>query len=174
MTGHTPSLAVVFHGWDRFQRDLLKAVTPLSPEQWALPVAPTHWPINRLVQHIIGDRVWWFHLWMGEGGANVTPFIRWDEEGRPMRSPAQLIAGLEATWGVIADALARGTVADLGHVFGPPATLTEAERTIFGPSTRQEIIFQVLRHDLHHGGSWPSAWAGITCPPSGGSGGVHA
>lgn len=145
-------LAVVYQGWDTYQRDLLKAVAPLSPEQWALPVAPHHWPIARLVQHVIADRVWWFYGWMGEGSAEVGALARWDEEGQWVRSGAELVEGLEATWGVIEDALARWTVADLGHVFEPPHMLTEAERKIFGPSTRQEIIFHVLRHDIHHGG----------------------
>jgi uncharacterized damage-inducible protein DinB len=145
-------LTVVYQGWGTYERDLLEAVAPLSPEQWMLPVAPHHWPIARLVQHIVADRVWWFYGWMGEGSAEVGALARWDEEGQPVRSGAELVAGLEATWGVIEGALARWTVADLGHVFEPPNTLTERERKIFGPSTRQEIIFHVLRHDIHHGG----------------------
>ena len=60
MTDNAFSLSVVYQGWDVFQRDLLKAVRPLTPDQWALPVAPTHWPIDRLVQHIVADRAWWF------------------------------------------------------------------------------------------------------------------
>jgi uncharacterized damage-inducible protein DinB len=149
---HASALAVVYQGWHDFQRNLLQAVTPLSPAQWALPVASTHWPIERLVQHIAADRAWWFHVWMGEGGAEVVPIARWDEDGHPQHSATELIDGLAATWTMIEHALARWTVADLGQVFAPPAELTEAERAIFGPSTRQEIIFHVLRHDIHHGG----------------------
>ena len=80
--------------------------------------------------------------------------MRWEEEdeGRSVHSAAELVAGLEATWAVIERTLARWTVEDLGHVIDPPATLTERERAMFGPSTRQEIIFHVLRHDIHHGG----------------------
>jgi uncharacterized damage-inducible protein DinB len=63
-----------------------------------------------------------------------------------------LVAGLEATWAVIESALANQTVAALGDVFAPPATLTEAEREIFGPITRQEIIWHVYGHERHHGG----------------------
>ncbi|HEV8190629.1 MAG TPA: DinB family protein [Ktedonobacterales bacterium] len=157
-------LAVVYQGWDVFQRDLLKAVTPLSPEQWALPVAPHHWPIARLVQHIVADRVWWFCGWMGEGSAEVGALARWDEEEQPVHSGVELIAGLEATWGVIEGSLARCTVADLAQVFAPPATLSEAERTVFGPSTRQEIIFHVLRHDIHHGGELAVGLGGYQLP----------
>jgi uncharacterized damage-inducible protein DinB len=143
----------VYKGWAEFQRDLLKAVSPLSSAQLALPVAATHWPIGLLTQHIINDRLWWFHLWMGEASPETATFMHWeDEESGAIRTPAELVAGLEATWAMIADVLARYTVDDLDHVFAPPASLSEREREIFGPTTRQEIIFHVLRHDMHHGG----------------------
>jgi uncharacterized damage-inducible protein DinB len=107
-----------------------------------------------LVQHILSNRIWWFNLWMGEGSPEAVAFMHWEEEeaGLSLHSAAELVAGLEATWGMIEDALARWTVADLGYVFNPPDALTEAERQTFGPSTRQEIVWHVLRHDMHHGG----------------------
>ena len=107
-----------------------------------------------LVQHIINDRLWWFHLWMGEGSPEAVSFMHWEEEetGESIHSADELVAGLEATWNMIESALARWTVADLGHVIAQPESLTDREREIFGPSTRQWIIFHVLRHDIHHGG----------------------
>jgi uncharacterized damage-inducible protein DinB len=166
LTERAISLATVYHGWDRYQRDLLNAIAPLSPEQLALPVAPSHWPIGMLVQHILNDRIWWFHLWMGEGSPEVAAFMHWEEEeeGRSVHLADELAAGLEATWGMIEGALARWTVADLAQVFEPPASLTEAERAIFGPSTRQEIIFHVLRHDIHHGGELAVGMGGHQFP----------
>ena len=154
MTEQTLPLTAVYQGWDRFQRDLLKAVAPLSSEQLALPVSPTHWPIGMLVQHMLNDRIWWFHLWMDEATPEEASFMHWEEEeeGRSVHTTAELVAALEATWGMIERTLARWTVADLGQVFDPPASLTDREREIFGPSTRQEIIWHVLRHDIHHGG----------------------
>jgi uncharacterized damage-inducible protein DinB len=165
-TPHAVSLTVVFQGWDGFQRNLLKAVAPLSPEQLALPVAPTHWPIGMLVQHILNDRIWWFHVWMAEGSPEVAAYMHWEEqkEGRSVHSPAELVAGLEASWNMITGTLARWTVADLAYVFEPPASLTEAERTLFGPNTRQEIIFHVLRHDIHHGGELALGMGGRQLP----------
>jgi uncharacterized damage-inducible protein DinB len=150
----TVPLTAVYQGWESFQRDLVKVVAPLSREQLALPVASTHWPIGMLVQHIINDRLWWFHLWMNEASPETASFMHWEEEetGESVHSASELVAGLEATWSMMERALARWTVADLGHVFEPPDSLTERERAIFGPSTRQEIIFHVLRHDIHHGG----------------------
>jgi uncharacterized damage-inducible protein DinB len=166
MTVSPLPLTVVYQGWDRYQRDLLKAVAPLSDEQLALPVAPTHWPIGMLVQHILNDRIWWFNLWMGEGSHEAVSFMHWEEEeaGKSVHSAAELVAGLEATWGMIENALARWTVADLDQVFDPPAILTERERQLFGPSTRQEIIWHVLRHDIHHGGELAVGMGGQHLP----------
>jgi uncharacterized damage-inducible protein DinB len=171
VTEHALPLTVVYRGWDRFQRDLVQAVAPLSAEQLALPVAATHWPIGMLVQHILNDRLWWFHLWMGEASPDEASFMHWEEEeeGRSVHSAAELVAGLEATWGVIERTLSRWTVADLEYVFDPPPSLSERERTIFGPSTRQEIIFHVLRHDMHHGGELAVGMGGHGLPTIWGS-----
>jgi uncharacterized damage-inducible protein DinB len=171
LTEHAVPLTSIYQGWDRYQRDLLKAVAPLSTEQLALPVAPTHWPIGMVVQHILNDRVWWFDLWMGEGGPEVASFMHWEEEqeGRALHTAAELVAGLEVTWGMIERTLARWTVADLGQVFDPPATLTDRERQLFGASTRQEIIWHVLRHDMHHGGELALGMGGYHLPTIWGS-----
>ena len=171
MTEQAPSLAIVYQGWDQYQRELRKAIAPLSAEQLALPVASTHWPIGMVVQHIVNDRIWWFQLWMNEGTPEVTSFMHWEEEetGKSVHSSDELVAGLEATWAMIERTLARYTVADLGQVFNPPDTLTEAERKIFGPATRQEIIFHVLRHDIHHGGEIAVGMGGYSLPTIWGS-----
>ena len=147
-------LTDVYRGWDIFQRDLVKVIAPLTAEQLALPVAPTQWPIGLVAQHIINDRIWWFNTWMHEGGPDVVAFMHWDDEteGRSVHTADELVAGLQKTWEMVAATLARNTTADLDQVFDQPATLTERERKIFSPSTRQEIIFHVMRHDIHHGG----------------------
>ncbi len=171
MTENALPLAAAYQGWGSYQRDLLKSIAPLSSGQLALPLASTHWPIGMVVQHILNNRVWWFHVWMGEGSPEVASFMRWEEEeeGRSLHSAAELVAGLEATWAMIEGALARWTTADLGHVFNQPASLTERERRIFGPSTRQEIIFHVLRHDFHHGGELAVGMGGHRLPTIWGS-----
>ncbi len=147
-------LTAVYKGWDAFQRDLVKVVAPLTAEQLALPVASTHWPIGMLVQHILNDRIWWFNLWMGEGNPEEVAFMHWEEEeeGKAVHSADELIAGLEATWSMIERALSHWTTDNLEDMINQPDALTERERAIFGPSTRQWIIMHVLRHDFHHGG----------------------
>jgi uncharacterized damage-inducible protein DinB len=147
-------LSFVFDGWQNFQDRLVQVVGSWSREQLELPVSAAHWPLGMLVQHIINTRIWWFHVWMDEGLPEVTAFMRWEEEeeGRSIHTPAELVAGLRASWDMIAGALAHWTVADLDQIVPQPPSLTEREREIFGPDTRQAIIFHVLRHDLHHGG----------------------
>ena len=166
MTETMLPLAVVYEGWDSFQRDLRKAISPLSTEQLALPVAPTHWPIGMVAQHIISNRIWWFHLWMGEGSPEVASYMHWEEEqeGKSMHSAAELDAGLEASWGMIESTLARWTIADLGQVFDPPAELSDATRKIFVPCTRHGIIRHVFSHDIHHGGELAVGMGGYHLP----------
>jgi DinB superfamily len=100
---------------------------------------------------------------MGEGSPVLAPIAHWDP-GEGVEPPAleatELVAGLESTWGMIADALARWTPADLGYVFSPPASLSEEEKRIFGELTRQWILWHVLEHEIHHGGKLSLALGG--------------
>jgi uncharacterized damage-inducible protein DinB len=108
-----------------------------------------------IAQHMIGSRVWWFQVWMGEGNLDLAPLAHWDPQDKEEQftlSATELVAGLESTWQMIADALARWTAADLGHMFPYPASLSEEERRIFPELTRQWIIWHVLEHEIHHGG----------------------
>ncbi|MFL5703077.1 MAG: DinB family protein, partial [Ktedonobacteraceae bacterium] len=68
----------------------------------------------------------------------------------PLRSAAELVAGLESTWQMIQDALAHWTPADLEQVFQKPYL---GEDVPDKPRhSRQWIIWHLLEHDLHHGG----------------------
>ncbi len=107
---------------------------------------------------MIGSRVFWFQRWLGEGDPGL---VHWDEDQQSMRATAELVAGLEDSWHLIADALARWTPADLGQIFPTPAFLSEAERQFFPPRTRQWIIWHVLEHEIHHGGELSLALGGI-------------
>src|SRR5579883_1944080 len=60
---------------------------------------------------------------VSEASPETAACMHWeDEEDHTIRTPAELKAGLEATWAMIADVLARYTVDDLGQVFEPPAS----------------------------------------------------
>ena len=156
-------LMAFYSGWEIYQQRLVEIIAPLSPEQLALPAASLQWTIGMVAQHIVANRVWWFRGWLGEGGADLAPILRWDpgdNDEPPVLDAAELVAGLEATWRMLAQALARWTPADLGQIFPPPAFLSEGEKTYFGERTRQGIIWYVLQHELHHGGELSLALGG--------------
>ena len=149
------SLATFYSGWEGYQRDLVEVIAPLSPDQLALRAAPHHWPIGMIVHHIVANRVWWFHGWMGEGSTDLLALTHWDpryDAEQPLRGADELVAGLATTWRMIADALARWTPADLAQVFPPAAFLGEDEQRNVGARTRQWILWHVLKHEIHHGG----------------------
>jgi uncharacterized damage-inducible protein DinB len=151
MTENPISLATFYKGWDVYQQHLVTAVAPLSPDQLALRAAPHLWSIGMIATHIVATRVWWFHIWMGEGSSELAPIAQWDENEEPTRSAAELVAGLEATWQMIQDALAHWTPADLEQRFQDPYP-REDYRGEKRQYSRQWIIWHVLEHDLHHGG----------------------
>lgn len=146
MAEQQTNLLPFYKGWDTYQSFLIKAIAPLSSEQLTLQTAPHLRSIGENVAHIIGTRVGWFHMLMGEGDAEIIPLEKWDEPGAPARSAAELIDGLEATWQMIQAALARRTPADLNYVF---AGIHNEKPYNF---TRQWVIWHVIEHDLHHGG----------------------
>ncbi len=152
MTDQALPLTTFYAGWDAYQRNLVEITAPLSPEQLALPTAPHHWTIGRVVQHILGARVFWFQTWMGEGTPDLAPIASEGQEGLHVGSAAELVVMLEATWQMIAGALARWTAADLGDPVSVPPSLSEEEWQKFPGYTRQWIIWHVLEHEFHHGG----------------------
>ncbi len=155
MPDQTPPLITFYSGWGSFQQMLVDMIAELSNEQLALPTDLHHWPIGLVVQHLVANRVWWFQLWMGEGSAELAPIAHWDPADEVEQAPlttSELVAGLQSTWQMIADALSRWTHADLAQVFSPPAVMSEEERSMFGDISRQWIIWHVLEHEILHAG----------------------
>jgi uncharacterized damage-inducible protein DinB len=155
MTDQSLPLTTFYEGWATYQHRLVEIIAPLSSEQLAFPASSHQWTIGMLVQHILGNRVWWFQGWMSEGNPDLAPIMQLDpgdNETPPRLAAAELVVGLEDTWRMIDQALARWTSADLGQVFSPPAFLSEGEKNYFGERTRQGIIWYVLQHEIHHGG----------------------
>ncbi|GCE15517.1 DinB family protein [Tengunoibacter tsumagoiensis] len=155
MIEQAPSLFTFYQGWKTYQRMLVEMLAPLSPEHLALPIASDQRTIGMVVQHLIANRVWWFQVWMGEGSADLAPIAHWDPSDvayQPVSDAATLISGSESTWGMIEETLSHWTHADLGHIFQPPAALSEEERANVPPFSRQWIIWHTFEHEIHHGG----------------------
>ncbi len=163
MTEQSLRLITFYKGWGTYQRMLVEMIAPLSSAQLALPAGSHQWTMGMVAQHIVANRVWWFQVWMGEGSPDLAPIAHWDPadvEGQYTISAPELVSGLESTWQMVADALARWTAADLEQMFPPPATLREEERENFPPFSRQWILWHVLEHEIHHGGELSLALGG--------------
>ena len=139
------NLLAFYKGWDTYQALLVKAIAPLSSDQLAIRVAPHLRSVGENVAHIISGRVSNF-LVLGEAGAELSALEKWDEDGAPLRSAAELVSGLEATWQMIQTALVRWTPADLEDVF------VDGDGENAAHFSRQSIIWSTIKHDLHHGG----------------------
>ena len=192
MTEHQPSLLPFYAGWGIYNQHLVAAIAPLTVEQLALRTTPHHWSIGMYATHIVANRAWWFHARMGEGSADLTSLELWAlgicEGGvDPLHTAAELVDGLEKTWQMIQNTLARLTSADLEQVFPP---LDQAERLrhakLVEPAlqpfaqmwldaarlagevrparSRQWIIWHVLEHEIHHGGELSLALGGHGLP----------
>jgi uncharacterized damage-inducible protein DinB len=158
-----PLAALYKPGWEPYQQALILTITALSPEQLALPLGPQQRSIGELLDHMVGARFNWFHLWMGEGDPNLD----WNDDGEQevndgnnqeptVYTAASLVTMFEKSWRVISSALDRWTSADLEQSFVPPAShqawlrnqgLEEAP-----PHTRRWIVWHVMEHEIHHGG----------------------
>jgi uncharacterized damage-inducible protein DinB len=160
-------LSIFYSGWERYNDMLSGMLAPLSPAQLALPASPHHLPIGLIAQHAIANRVWWFQVWMGEGDPALAPIAHWDPADPVEQEPldaAGLVAGLDVTWQMIADALARWAPSDLDKVFVPPARMSEEERRAVGERTRGWIIWHVFEHEIHHGGELSLALGELGLP----------
>lgn len=143
------SLTPFYAGWDVYQKLLAAAVAPLTAEQLDLRAAPDLRTVRVLVAHIIATRVWWFHYIMHEGTEDIAPLVEWDDDGQTAWTAAQLVEGLNRSWELVSNTLARWTPADLDQSFKRP----RRDKSY----TRQWIIWHVIEHDVHHGGEFSFA-----------------
>jgi uncharacterized damage-inducible protein DinB len=147
MSNPQSSLTPFYKGWDVYQGHLVKALAPLTPEQLALLSAPHLRSLAEFAGHIISARIAWFHMVMGEGSPDLA--AQRERFGRHAAecTAQEFVTGLEVSWQLMQESLARWTPTDLEYVFrgeryGEPYALS-----------RQWVIWHVIEHDLHHGGA---------------------
>ncbi len=168
MTGDPQSLRTVFDGWDGYQLSLVRAVAPRSPEELRWRPTPRLRTAGEIARHIAQGRVDWFQRTFGiDGAVGASQIAAWKPEDRVEENPAELVRGLEVSWEMIENALARWTVADLAQTF--PLTYQGKKYAL----PRQWILWRVLTHDLHHGGELAITLGmqGIALPDLGDQGG---
>jgi uncharacterized damage-inducible protein DinB len=148
MTDETRRAMAFYQGWENYQDLLIKAITPLTPEQLAYRPAPQLRSVGENARHIIGARVRWCHMALGLGDEAFAALGRWDRRDMPTRSAAELVSGLRDSWKVLGAALEGWTPADLDYAI-PNTDREPGEPEVY---TRQWIIWHLIEHDLHHGG----------------------
>ena len=141
-------LNALYAGWQEYQRLLIAALAPLSPEQVALRAGTDLRSIEEIARHMVGARARWMQGRLGEGGDDVAALTHWDWDPQdgPVPTADALIAGLHTTWRCIEDSVGRWTAADMARTF---TRVRDGETSTV---SRQWVIWHLIEHDLHHGG----------------------
>ena len=145
-----PHVIDFFSGWENHNALLVRALSPLQEDQLSWTPAPNLWSVQRLANHIVAARAWWFAGWMGEDTENLTPLIDFDDQPDADAHEASTICdALDLSWASIQSSLSRWTEAELERQFQRPKPNQKGERPW---RTRRYIVWHVAEHDLHHGG----------------------
>jgi uncharacterized damage-inducible protein DinB len=129
--------------WQGYQDLLKQAVSPLTADQLALRLGAQR-SAGEIAAHIVAVRAWYLKGVMGEGGPEIEALLGWDAPNAPQRTSGELLSGIDQTWTLLTDCLARWTADDLRETF----VLDWRER----PEARGWIVWHMLEHEIHHGG----------------------
>jgi len=145
MAAEAATLATFYDEWHQYQQNTVRLIAALRDDQLALAAGPGQRTAGELAAHIISGRLDWFGGFMGEA---VDPALaaRWEGDDPPPGAVADLVAGLEASWQLMADAIARWTEADMAQTY--PIEWRGNHYDL----TRAWVVWHILSHDLHHGG----------------------
>lgn len=147
MADESFTLTTFYAQWKNYQEHIKASVAPLTAEQLTLRAAPGLRSVGENTLHIIGCRAGWFTYVLKEDvGEEVKAMTAWDERGAAPRTAAELVKGLDVTWSMMADRLARWSDADMRETFQD-----DWDGEIVQLS-RAWIVWHVMEHDLHHGG----------------------
>jgi hypothetical protein len=127
----------VFESWQDYQEALKRAVAPLTEEQLRRRLIPGLRTPGEIAEHIVFGRALHLHRTLGEGAAELTPLLRWDDADAPPHTATEILHGLELTWQFITSCLMRGSPAD---------AIPEEDASIV------QTIWGLLDHDLPHAG----------------------
>jgi uncharacterized damage-inducible protein DinB len=146
MSTPSPLADAIIAGWQEYQENLVITVKPLTAEQLELYATPELRSVRAIAEHIVATRSGWFHWDLKEPISDeLVAMDQWGRSDETIRTAEQLVHGLEATWQMIRDALARWTPEQLAapvHLDGPGDFVV----------SRAWVIWHLLEHDLHHGG----------------------
>ena len=129
--------ARAFESWQDYQEALKRAIVPLTEEQLQRRLMPGLRTSGEIAEHIVFGRALHLHRTLGEGVAELTPLLRWEDADDPPHTAAEILHGLELTWRFITACLMRAS---------PTDAISEEEIPIM------QTIWGLLDHDLPHAG----------------------
>ena len=137
--------------WPRYNRALRDAVEGLTDEQLTLKPSPERWPMWATIGHLCCQRVSALCGFMGEPGADSTPFpdalyrCPGDEYLEPAMGSRELIHAIDSTFAIVERCLDTWTFESLDEVvtrdFGDPEPWI---------GSRGSEIQGSFAHDLYH------------------------
>ena len=104
--------ARAFESWQDYQEALKRAIAPLTEEQLQRRLMPGLRTSGEIAEHIVFGRALHLHRTLGEGAAELTPLLRWEDADDPPHTAAEILHGLELTWRFITVCLMRGSPTD--------------------------------------------------------------
>ena len=137
MTRAVIAEARAFESWQDYQDALKRAIAPLTEEQLQRRLIPNLRTPGEIAEHIVFGRALHLHRTLGEGAAELTPLLRWEDADDPPHTAAEIVHGLELTWRFITGCLMRGS---------PTDAIPKEEVPIL------QTIWGLLDHDLPHAG----------------------
>ena len=137
MTRATVAEARAFQSWQDYQAALKRAIAPLTEEHMQRRLLPGLRTPGEIAEHIVFGRALHLHRALGEGAAELTPLLQWEDADDPPHTAAEILHGLELTWRFITVCLMRGS---------PTDAIPEEEVPIL------QTIWGLLDHDLPHAG----------------------
>jgi hypothetical protein len=129
--------ARAFASWQDYQEALKRAIAPLTDEQLQRRLIPGLRTPGEIAEHIVFGRALHLHRTLGEGAAELTPLLRWEDADDPPHTAAEIVHALELTWRFITGCLMRGSTTD---------AISEVDIPIV------QTIWGLLDHDLPHAG----------------------
>lgn len=137
----------IYDGWNEYQNTLIKAITPLTADQFALRLTPELLSVGEIAAHIVQSRAAWFYFVMGDGGEEFKTIGRWKVRGEISGNKDEIIKGLQVTWTRMQEIINNWTEDDWDMTWPD-----EEDDSTPDVLTRPWIIWHLIEHDLHHGG----------------------
>ena len=146
------SIRVFFDQWPTYNERIIELVRQLTPEQLAIRPAPERWPVWATAAHVAGVRVYWLCGFLGEPGAETTPWpdkgmdLLWEDVPNHPRTAEEVIGALQTSWALIDRCLDTWT----------PDMMEDRFSRDMGDSTqwhtRTSVLQRLFSHDAYHCG----------------------